>query len=1023
MPVTTCPHPKQLHAYAVGLLNDEQSDTIAEHLDHCHACQASIATLDDADDTLVTQLKRQAANEGVVEESECVAALDRLRSLTSHEPEDISRQDEMSRSLTGSLLGEYRLLEEVGRGGMGRVYRAVQTKLDRTVAVKVLPYSRRDDDRAIARFESEMKAIGRLDHPHIVRAYDAREIDGKPVLVMEFVEGMDLSRVLASVGRVKMADACELVRQAALGLEYARENGLIHRDVKPSNLMLTPQGNVKLLDLGLARFERSTTTGDEMTGAGQPIGTADYIAPEQVSDSRAVDIRADIYSLGCTLYKLLAGQAPFTGPECRGTFDKLTAHVSESVPPIRQFDASLPVRLGELLETMLAKSPDNRPATPAVVAGALEPFCAGHNLAALQSQAAEAEKLRSSRLYHGPIPPVKVGPSSGHAAPSRTANFSSRWFGTLAASLLLLVGAAGFALGVIITIQRNNTKTSLEVPDGSRVTVTEQGDDELVRQPKRLSGPPENESSNSKPTDDLSDEELLSCDNAARAIIEQYDSDGDAMLTWSEWRKGTFDCDVPDFDASDRADPTELTYWVRKRIRRHKPLLRTHDTNRDGVLTADEWSRLKGDISSADANNDGRITTTELAFYFTIRDPARRSLVSSSSQSPRRLPVIMVRTRDSRWKGDCFWPVDAEGILLPPGEFSPSQTREFLRVDTGKLERIGPMAGPFGGPAVAGAARIAVALGDDWKSLGLEWIVVRPQSADTAEQSTEPTYVLLAKGADPAIVAQRFDSKAIGPSEAERSDPPPATLILWGHAPGSEAEGEMMPAQKIAQLLEFVKQHGPLDRSAPMVIHLADSVTTAHTVSATPALLDFRIATTRKTDDAPGLSEDTIGKLIEQLATADNNTADTRDSQYRWLECDKPICDDITSRKDQLISASHDDVLYLLVSNEPGSIMLASEQGERAWRIVSARAVHDHLIYPAISIELDAAGGRLLGKLTEQNLNRPLAMVIDNKVVMVATIRSEITNQVQITGQLALEHLERLVKSIHGIDDGNGKEK
>ena len=236
-----------------------------------------------------------------------------------------------------------------------------------------------------------MKAIGRLDHPHIVHAYDAREIDGKPVLVMEFVEGMDLSRVLQSLGRVKLADACELVRQAALGLAYAHENGLIHRDVKPSNLMLTPPGKVKLLDLGLARFELSTSAGDEMTGAGQPMGTADYIAPEQVSDSRAVDVRADIYSLGCTLYKLLAGQAPFAGSKCRGTFDKLTAHVSEPAPPIRQFDASLPAGLVELVEEMMAKSPDDRPATSAAVASALESYCAGHDLAALQSMAAEAE--------------------------------------------------------------------------------------------------------------------------------------------------------------------------------------------------------------------------------------------------------------------------------------------------------------------------------------------------------------------------------------------------------------------------------------------------------------------------------------------------------------------------------------------------------------------------------------------------------------------------------------------------------
>ena len=225
-----------------------------------------------------------------------------------------------------------------------------------------------------------MKAIGRLEHPNIVRAYDAREIDGSPVLVMEYVEGMDLSRLLHCCGRIRMADSCELIRQAAIAPAYAHEHGLVHRDVKPSNLMLTPQGHVKLLDLGLARFQSAPASSDELTGAGQPMGTADYIAPEQVSDSRVVDIRADIYSLGCTLYKLLTGRAPFADSDCRGTFDKLTAHVNEPAPSIRQYDATLPDKIVDLIDRMLAKSPDDRPATPAIVAESLEPFFARQQL-------------------------------------------------------------------------------------------------------------------------------------------------------------------------------------------------------------------------------------------------------------------------------------------------------------------------------------------------------------------------------------------------------------------------------------------------------------------------------------------------------------------------------------------------------------------------------------------------------------------------------------------------------------------
>ena len=215
MTATTCPSRDELFDYAVGRLSDEASEGVAEHLESCPSCQAGLATFDDADDTLVARLRLPAEEDPYQAESQCRVALARARSvggrgslpalesevpggkgsLAAPEPEPAASHSQ----LLGTL-GEYQLLEELGHGGMGTVYRAVHTKLDRVVALKVLPKGRADDQQAIARFEREMKAIGRLDHPNIVRAYDAREIDGKPVLIMEHVEGLDLGKLVRRPG-------------------------------------------------------------------------------------------------------------------------------------------------------------------------------------------------------------------------------------------------------------------------------------------------------------------------------------------------------------------------------------------------------------------------------------------------------------------------------------------------------------------------------------------------------------------------------------------------------------------------------------------------------------------------------------------------------------------------------------------------------------------------------------------------------------------------------------------------------
>jgi serine/threonine protein kinase len=302
---------------------------------------------------------------------------------------------DMSQQPTGAWsgiaqLGEYKLLEKLGEGGMGAVYKAMHTKLGRVVALKILSRERVWDDRVVARFEREMRAAGAVDHANVVRATDAREVDGIRLLAMEFVDGLDLAALVRRCHPLPVADVCELVRQAALGLQAAHEHGLVHRDVKPSNLMLSRQGQVKLLDLGLARFALDQPLGAEVTSSDQTVGTIEYMAPEQFSDSHAVDIRADIYSLGCTCFKLLTSQTPFGSTEQRGLVQRILAQIDQPLPSIHRFRGDVPKELCAVLERMLAKDPAARPATPAAVAELMAPFAVGNNLQALFARAEKA---------------------------------------------------------------------------------------------------------------------------------------------------------------------------------------------------------------------------------------------------------------------------------------------------------------------------------------------------------------------------------------------------------------------------------------------------------------------------------------------------------------------------------------------------------------------------------------------------------------------------------------------------------
>ena len=312
-------------------------------------------------------------------------------------------------------LREYELQEKLGEGGMGVVYRAVHSRLKRTVAIKTLPPEKLARPEVVARFHREMEAIGQLDDPHIVRAHDAGEVDGTHYLVMEFVKGLDLRQLQERTGPLSVANACEIVRQAALGLQSAADAGLVHRDIKPPNLMLTDSGTVKILDLGLAQIATDTDAVDrpELTSTGQIMGTFDYLAPEQATDTKNVDIRADIYGLGCTLFKLLTGRAPFAFDGPATPYQRIRAHLEDPIPSVRDVRADVPEALDGLLARMLAKQPASRITPPSVVVETIATFCTGHDLPALlkSAEGQPAAEADTASVASQTVPYVSVAAS------------------------------------------------------------------------------------------------------------------------------------------------------------------------------------------------------------------------------------------------------------------------------------------------------------------------------------------------------------------------------------------------------------------------------------------------------------------------------------------------------------------------------------------------------------------------------------------------------------------------------------
>ncbi|PAY16788.1 hypothetical protein CKO51_24925 [Rhodopirellula sp. SM50] len=362
--LTAHPSREELSAYSLGQLPEERAVAIDTHINECEPCCETIVELS-SEDTFACLLQEAG----------------RLPTdLTADSEASTAKSSSTSEGIPGPLAEHprYEIVRLIGKGGMGDVYEARHRMMERTVALKVIKQELMRKPEAVNRFHREVKAAAQLAHPNVVTAYDAEQAGDMHYMVMEFVDGVDLSQMVKDRGALPVADACAYICQAAIGLQHAHERGMVHRDIKPHNLMVTSDGTVKILDFGLASLAPEAI-GDadtieargDLTAAGAIMGTPDFISPEQAEDARSADIRSDIYSLGSTLYFLLSGRPPFHDGS---VLTKLKSHATEEPVALESLRDDVPEELTSVVARMTAKNPDDRFQTPAEVAATLSQF-------------------------------------------------------------------------------------------------------------------------------------------------------------------------------------------------------------------------------------------------------------------------------------------------------------------------------------------------------------------------------------------------------------------------------------------------------------------------------------------------------------------------------------------------------------------------------------------------------------------------------------------------------------------------
>ena len=440
----THPSHHHLQAFGLGRLDALEAGPIESHLAGCGPCRQVVESL--SGDSLVALLRGSS----MPVETEPAA---------------------LEATLPAALVARYRVEERLGSGGMGVVYRAEDRLMDRMVALKVIRPEMVGEATLRERFRREVRAAAQLAHRNIVTAHHAEQEGETLWLVMELVDGVSLDRLVAKRGPLPVAHACHYVRQVALGLQHAHERGLVHRDIKPQNVIVTPRGQAKILDFGLALLRAGQKVAT-LTQEGLLAGTPDYIAPEQIERPHAVDTRADIYSLGCTLYFLLTGRPPY--PE-RPTINKLFGHLHETPEPAETFRDDLTSGLLRVLGRMMARDPADRYATPADLA---------KDLAALIAPPAVA---RPAVAVGGLSLPLKLDPEAETRLSDRRGRADQHWARGLGLTGALLLGAAIFSVvtnrGTLV-IKTDDPDVEVHVSKGGdRVQIVKlkgEGQEEIV---------------------------------------------------------------------------------------------------------------------------------------------------------------------------------------------------------------------------------------------------------------------------------------------------------------------------------------------------------------------------------------------------------------------------------------------------------------------------------------------------------------------------------------------------------------